>query len=187
MSSTTTKPEIVTGNRSHFLQEPDYRARQAGLAFSKEELYPIIRVTVPRVGTVRAEFSADRYAHSDSVRGETMGTWRIILRDVRNDDDEARHASGVGPATHAAISDACEPLIREYLDSDEYRDSLKRACAFMVRRRIIDNGTTDYGLKGSRELLDHVAPQLDAGDLSRMRQALDALTTAGAFLDTVGK
>lgn len=187
MSSTTTAPEFVTANRSHFTQEPSYKTRAAGLPCDKEELHPIVRVTLPRVGTVRAEFSADRYVHSDSVRGEVMGSWRIILRDIRNDDDEARTASGVGPAARTAASAACEPLILDYLDSDEYRQSLRRALAFMARRRIVENGTTDYGLKGSRDLLDHLSAHIDGGDFSRLSQALDALTTAGAFLDTVGK
>lgn len=183
----TTAPEFVTANRSHFTQEPSYRTRAAGIPCDKEELYPIVRVTMPRVGTVRAEFSADRYVYSGTDNGATMGQWRIVLRNVRNDDDEAREASGIGPVTHGAISAACEPLIVEYLKSDEYRQSLKRALAYMVRRHIIDAGTTDYGLKGSRELLDHLSTHIEGGDFSRMDAALSALATAGAFLDEVGK
>jgi hypothetical protein len=190
MSKTTTAPEFITPNRSHFLQEPSYRSVQAGLPCDKEELHPIIRVTIPRAGTVRAEFSADRYAYTDSSgNAARLGDWRIVLRDVRTNDDETYGAlaPGIGPAARATISELCEPLIRDYLESAEYRDSLKHAAAYMVRRKIIENGTTEYGLKGSRELLDRMSPHLHAGDFERMREAVAALEKAGEALDKIGK
>jgi hypothetical protein len=178
-----TTPEFVNASRSHHL-ELGRTTRTHSEPFTREEVCPILRVTMPRVGTVRAEFSADRYVASYADEGDKLTPWRVILRDVRTDDEAARPASGVGPATRDQIAAVCEPVILTWLESDEYKKSRKRAAAHAVRRSIADNGTPSYGVDRSRETVSRCRAHLDPNVAATLSVAINHLDTAGRLLDS---
>ena len=186
-----TAPEIVQ-TTSHWLTlEGTARARQE--PFSDEKVYPILELELPRVGLVRANFEASRYVASsyDEATNESRPVWtewRIFLRDVRTPDDDrpdlphlGRPASGIGPATNDAISDACLPLIAAWLDSDAYRQSRRKAAAYAVRREI--GAPPSYRIERLRQTLAETNGEIGPMEMDHLRGILDLLGQAADALD----
>jgi hypothetical protein len=141
---------------------------------AKEELYPVLEIELPRVGTVRAQFSVDRYVHSSG-----WSDWRIYAREVTP-------GNGVGDAARAAINEAGKPLILAWLASDEYRHSRARAIAYAVKRGIeYDRPTASYSIDNARKTLATFEHELHVSDVQSFTRALDALDVAAAALDAV--
>lgn len=159
---------FVSPDRSHWLAP----AHASGGELSKEELYPILEVSnVPRVGTVRASFSVDRYRHSSG-----WSDWRIIVRDLEP-------ATGIGPVTREAIREVCYPVIRGWLESGAYTIARRRAAAALVRRIIIDAGPRLYRVESARLELERYRSELAPMEADSLSSALDSLETAAAILE----
>lgn len=188
-TSTTRAPEFVNASRSHWLELRHANAAPtARVPFEKEEVHPIVRVTIPRAGTVRAEFSADRHVASywagDVKQGDRMGDWRVVLRDVRVDSDDPGYpglAPGIGDVARRLIREAAEPLIREWLESADYATSRRKAAARAYRRLLIDDWR--YGADRCRATLEQIAGELAPLELSAMKQATEQLETVRALID----
>ncbi len=158
------------------------------MPFEREELFPTVTVTgVPRVGTVHAELSADRYVASYGDNDYRFGDWRIVLRDVRTPPEEGstygKLAVGVGPATRAKIRETAEPIVAAWLASSAYPRARRKAVAYTIRRAISDAGVKSYRLESVRETLDKVAPELAPLELSALKNALELAAQAAAILD----
>lgn len=188
----TITARIDKPNRSHWLELE--RAGNPSDPFSKEELHPILELDgVPRVGTVRAEFSADRYVAScydeaTDTSAPRWGDWRIILRDVRKPPEGDAYngplASGVGDATRKLIRDAGEPLIREWLESDEYAQSRRTVARHAIVRQLRDAaGRGGYALAGAEQDLQRVRPHLNEQDAEELAAAIELLERAYAIID----
>jgi hypothetical protein len=179
--SIKTTPELVRPAGSHHLSLEQGRAEYG--PFSKEELYPILELEAPRVGFIRAQFSADRYVASNG-----WSEWRIYLRDVRTPDAErpdlphlGRDAAGIGDATRRAISEACEPLIRAWLATDAYKVSRRRAAARAVANKI--GAPAEWAIENGRRLLVAADSSLDPIAVKNLREALEALELARVRVD----
>lgn len=179
------EPILLRPNGSHWLTLENGPRRNAE-PFNSEELYPIVELDVPRVGLVRAKFSASRYVASDATRGAVWTDWHVILRDVDLPDPErpdlphlGKPAPGVGPTTRKAISAAGEPLIRAWLETQEYRRERRKAAAYAMRRELQD----PRALSGARKTLRLVAPHLGPMELSYLSEALHLLEEAAAYLE----
>lgn len=190
----TSDATLATPNGSHSLTPA--QNRNGGIPFEKEELYPVVALTIPRVGAVLAQFSADRYVASfydvtdTSAPGWTE--WRIVLRDVRRapeTDEERRYfgatetPKGIGDVARQTIRDAGEPLVRAWLEGPDYATS-RRAAAAACARRIID-APRDYVIERARADLAKIAGELDPATVDRYNDALDALAEAGRLLEEV--
>lgn len=175
------KTKTVTLDRvgSHWLEAA--RGHQPGEPFSKEELYPDLTVAgVPRVGDVHAHFSVDRYvASSYNERTDTSSPvwidWRIILREVKPEH-------GVGPTARTIIREACEPVIRDWLASEDYAEGRRRAAAHTAARLIRDQGSR-YGYDSARRDLEAMRPAMGDDRANQLAVALNHFDTAAKLLD----
>lgn len=137
----------------------------SGHDVTREECYPELRVTW-RGQEIAVTFSCDRYASS---AGWT--DWRSYVRRTEPDTtDTAR----------SAIREACEPLVRAWLDSDAYRESRQRAFYSMIRAQLRDE---KYNADTPAETLARNAHELSEGQRGVLTSAVDALRT---FLRLVG-
>lgn len=184
MPSVKTKPELVRANGSHWLELGGYSEQQSGEAFKREELYPVLELEVSRAGRVRAQFSCDRYTSSNG----TMGAWRVILREIRTATPDEPYqaggiASGIGPATSREISEACEPIIRAWLESDDYRASRRSAAAAAVVREL--EAPAGYTLQRGRDALERTANELEVAQAGLIRKAIGQLAEAREALESL--
>jgi hypothetical protein len=142
----------------------------------------VLEVDLPRVGTVTVRFSADRYRssrwHNDEPAGEEMGEWRIYAR-------EFDPSNGIGDAARRLANEAGEPLIREWLESADYRAARRQAAAYMLRRFILERGTTTYGVRDSTRALEVHGHELDSKTRADFKRAVAALNKAGELLGGV--
>jgi hypothetical protein len=184
VSAVKTTPELVRPAGSHWL-EP--RRNSGSGPFGREELYPILELELARVGKVRATFAVDRYQHSSG-----WSDWRVVLRDVRTPDPErpelvhlGRDAAGVGPAARKAITEACAPIVRAWLETPAYLGSRRREAARVLARELEapPSWRTDRGrqllaeLRAAGELGPTVAVQLEHA-IDLLDQARDTLEAA---------
>lgn len=179
-------PELIRPAGSHHVELASIRSPEP---FAKEELYPILELQAPRVGLVRATMSADRYVASTET-GDRMGPWRIVLRDVRTPDAErpelphlGREAAGIGPATRDTIQRACEPIVRAWLETDDYAHSRRRAAVRALLRTL--ETPADYTLTQARKNLDAIADELAPGDRDAVGRALEQLEGARQIIDAI--
>lgn len=176
MDVTLTKP-----SRSHYVATEYGR----GGSTSKEEIYPTLVIeNVPRVaGPVEVTFEVSRFVASsyDEKTGESSPVWtdwQIFLRSI---DTNTR---GIGDKTRTAIKEAGRPVILEWLASEEYQTSRRRALFHTLHRIITTQSLTDYNVRNAREELARHAPELEPADAARIGRALDALEVAVAELET---
>lgn len=166
---------ITNPTRSHSLSF-DHRG------IDKEELFPVLEIDLPRVGTVEVRFACDRYRasvwHEDDTRTEEMGAWRIYAR-------EFEPAHGIGDAARRLANEAGVPIIRAWLASPAYKVARQAAAARMLRHFIADRGTTTYGVLDSRRALAAHGAELDAPTRRAFKRAVDALDKAGELLGGV--
>lgn len=155
-------------NGSHHLGT---EGRSAYGPFSKEELYPVVVLELPRVGEVSVQFSADRYVSSSG-----WTEWRIYAR--RFDP-----SSGIGDAGHRAAHEAGVPLIREWLNGPDYPAARQQAAAHAAQRLFYDAGSRGYALETLGEQLAAMRDELSFDDLDRFEKALALLKQAAALLD----
>jgi hypothetical protein len=168
MSITVTVAEIDKVG-SHWLTE------------TKEELFPALTMTLPRVGTVRVQFSVDRYVSSfydeeTDTTEDRWTEWRIYPRVVAP-------SRGVGEVTMREIRLAGEVVICEWLDGDGYRESRKTALAHTVKRAILDERLSRYAIEHGRRALRAAQDELRPADVDRFAEALGHLEQAAALLD----
>lgn len=132
MSAVKTKPVLVSGY-PYLSAGPNRRAEHG--PFDSEESFPRLEMDVSRAGRVLAEFRVDRYVASSGWTDH-----RIVLQAVRPVDEDGprygHNATGVGDKARADIRAACEPVIREWLASDEYAEQHRRAAAAAIIREI---------------------------------------------------
>jgi hypothetical protein len=124
----------------------------SGSEVTREECYPEITATW-RGEEVKITMEANRYVHSSG-----WSEWRVFVH---------RTDPGVTDTARAALREACEPIVREWLDSDEYTASRERAFFWMIRRQVQDErynaGRPVQTLTAHRhELTDDDAAQLEA-------------------------
>lgn len=191
----TSDATLATPNGSHSFTPA--QNHNGGIPFEKEELYPVVALTIPRVGAILAQFSADRYVASVyDERADTSAPgwtdWHIVLRDVRRapvTDEERRYfgatetPKGIGDVARRTIRDAGEPLVRAWLEGPDYATS-RRAAAAACARRIID-APRDYAIDRARKNLAKIAGELDPATVDRYTRALDALAQAGWLLEGI--
>ena len=111
-----------------------------------------------------------------------MGPWRIVLRRIRIDATDtpelytSSEAGGIGEKTRPAVDLAGRELIREWLESDHYNRSRKRAGAAAIVRELKDAaGRGSYAFETVRRYLDAAAPQLDPVDVSAIKTACERI------------
>jgi hypothetical protein len=91
-------------------------------------------------------------------------------------------ASSAAPdTTHKAITEACEPVIRAWLETDEYRRSRRRTVAQAVRREL--EAPASYKLERARKTLDSLAGELGPIEADHLASVLSLLEGAAAGLD----
>jgi hypothetical protein len=145
-----------------------------GGKLAREELFPELEVTgVPRVGTVAVRFACDRY---NSSGGWT--DWRILIREVTPD-------KGVGDTGRKIIREACEPIIRAWLESPAYLETRQRSAAQMLARIIREDN--QYGTDNARAQLARHGAELTPESLEALTSALDSFDTARELLESATK
>jgi len=185
-------PTLVAPAGSHWLAlEQTGRAEQE--PFANEELYPILELTAPRVGLVRATFSVSRYVASNwneatQTSSPVWTDWNIYLRDVRTPDPDmpdayhlGRDAAGVGEATRQAIREACEPIIRGWLGTEAYRASRRKTAAYAVRREL--DAPRSYNLQNTERTLQRLRGELGPMEADHLASMLALLEQAAEGLD----
>lgn len=185
--ATTAKNAELALVRSHYVEFPRDRQPTTALPFEREEAFPVVAVEVPRAGRVRAEFHVDRYVYG-SRETRRMGEWRIVLRDVREDDPENPHTSpqakGIGDAARAAIREACKPLVAAWLDSNAYRTSRRKATSHAYRRELKDAaGRGAYALTQSRQYLAAISSELAPMEFDALSEATNLIGQGLDLLD----
>jgi hypothetical protein len=192
MTSTTQTATMLCPNGSHSL-EIERSARFDSEPFAREEFYPWLEVSIPRAGTVWAQFAADNYVASSydektNKSSPVWNGWRIVLRDVATPGDDpdrpwinGREPGGIGDVARRNIREACEPLIREWLSSDDYQASRQQAVRSAVVREIA--APRQYMIDRARDTLRSVGDAMDNDDREQLARALDLLTEAAATLD----
>ena len=177
MSAPSNPATLERPNGSHWIAT----AHQSGGAISKEELFPVVTLDLPRIGRVRARFEVSRYTFSDGEWSE----WRVILRDLREWSEEEYNGADVNvtDARRECVYSQAEPLIREWLESDAYAEARRRAAAAMVARVVVDGGTKSYGIDNARRELARHRSEIAEVDAERLARALDALDEASRALD----
>jgi hypothetical protein len=192
MTAQTQEATLLVPNGSHSI-EVERSSRYESEPFAREEFYPWLEVTIPRAGTVWAQFAADSYVASsyDAQTNESSpvwSEWRIVLRDVASPGDDpstpwinGREPSGIGDVARRNIREACEPLVREWLESEHYLESRQQAVRNAVVREIA--APRQYMIDRARDTLRSVGDAMDNDDREQLARALDHLTEAAATLD----
>jgi len=164
-----TATELVNPTRSHWIAL-DWNAGE--LDISKEELWPNVRATW-RGQELTAELEASRYRHS-----EGMSEWRVFVRGARNPEGYGLELSDVA---RSKLNDACVPLVREWLESDEYPAARARTFAHTLAREVRDAGTReDYR---AALAIEKFAGELVPEDHENLTRALELRLESYRILD----
>jgi hypothetical protein len=186
-------PELVRPAGSHYLSVESHNPSRE--PFGKEELHPILELEAPRAGLVRASFEVSRSVASywdrdTDTSSDQWGPWRVYLRDVRTPDPKepgvvytGRPAAGIGDATRSAITEACEPIVRAWLETEAYRVSRERAAARAVSQKL--EVPADYRNADGRRLLERTRGDLTPAAAELLGEALAALERARELVDEV--
>lgn len=188
MTVTISSDPVLVAAGSHWL-ELEATSRREQEPFKHEEVYPILELDVPRVGKVRAKFQVSRYVASDATLGPVWTGWNVILREVMLPDEErpdlphlGREAQGIGPATRDAIREACEPIVRGWLDTHAYRESRREAAAYAFCRAV--DAPPSYRLDDARRTLARISEHLDEDQAARFQVGLNKLGEAIKLLES---
>lgn len=136
----------------------------------REECYPSFHATW-RGEPVRFTIQANRYEHSSGI-----SEWRVYCQDAREgryafDREDGTREDGyrgreLTDTARARLREAAEPIVREWLASEEYRREHKRALASMVVREIMER----YG--HARTVLNRYREQMDPADVAAIERLL---------------
>jgi hypothetical protein len=179
---TMARDAVLVGVGSHWIAD-EYGGDPEGI--SKEEVFPRFRATW-RGRDCLVTMRAHRYAASFEGEGTRLTDWRVYATEAREHDENANGCRGdeVSGTAQRALGDLCEPLVRDWLASDAYAVSRRKALAHMVVRHLEDRYT---GVQRAREAMARVelAPAARKGILAvlKAREAYntargDALTSA---------
>lgn len=154
-------------------------SHHVGDDLSREEIYFYFSATW-RSQPVSVEVSADRYVHSSG-----MSDWRVYARAARFYDPERNGGRGE-PTTETArraLSVLCVPIATEWLGSDEYAASFRRALAQMIMRKFRnDHSPARSVAEALATFRSRLAP--DAFEaISETLSAYNAYTAASAKVD----
>jgi hypothetical protein len=106
----------------------------------KEEVFPQLRATW-RGRPVGVTMSADRYAasHHDietNTSTSRLVPWRIYAREAWEINGDDSRGELLTDTARAALGRVCEPLVRDWLNGEEYAASFKASCARMILREL---------------------------------------------------
>jgi hypothetical protein len=121
--------------------------------------------------TVEADVSGDRYTYS----GGEWSPWRFIVQ---------RTSPHVSDTARAAIREAVTPACAAFVEGDEWAPAYRQALARMIARAIRDEGSR-YGVERCRTQLARHADDLDADDLARLTEAIDALARCVELVEAI--
>jgi hypothetical protein len=163
----------LTGHGSHWVAD-EYRGADG---ISKEEVFPRFSAKW-RGRDVHGTISADRYSAGMDSGSQQLTDWRIYVREAWELDESKSGGRGaeLSGTARAALRELLEPMVRDWLRGDEYRDSFRRALAHTVLRRLRDDSRyRDAGGEALATFRGRMAPE--------HVQALEAAIAAhGAYL-----
>ena len=143
----------------------------------KEECFGYFSATW-RGEPCRVEVSADRYRHSSG-----LSEWRVYARAAYSGEDRNRHgadrlaARELTDTARHRLGELCVPIMREWLDSDDYGASRRQAFVRMFKRQASD--LSIYAERPSDRLTSLVTKYADEISLKEF----DALLEAGYRFD----
>jgi hypothetical protein len=164
--ATKQPPTMRAGNISHAIVfGPNARE-----SFDREELYPTYNATW-RGRPVVVQVRADRYTHSSG-----LSDWRVYVNDAREatPGDERGRGPELSGRAREVLGDELRPIVREWLASEEYAASRRKAFARAIGNGLYELRPWENATRGVRHHLALFAGELDAADLDRLTRACDA-------------
>lgn len=150
----------LVGVKFHTTEWDPTRASTVG--FGNESL--IAELTATWNGKpVSFDMRATRYVPSDNRWTE----WRVYVDD--------RRGSGFTERAAQALGEAGEPLVRRFLESDDFAVSRRKALAYMVKGLVQEDARYGASTVRSTEAMLRVGAELDHNDMIALSDAVDAL------------
>lgn len=159
--SKATIETTMTGARSHSVKlgGPTDETSMSGI--DREEVFPTFATDWRGVAVV-VQMNANRYRHSSGV-----SEWRIhVERGIEGTDPYGR-GKAISDTARSRLTDRLEPLVLEWLESDDYRQSKRAAVVHALARELAER---TYVQPASARAWEY-AGRLASGEMTREQWA----------------
>lgn len=145
----------------------------------REEVFPTF-ATEWRGAPVVVQMSADRYRYS----GAGVSEWRIYVANAIEGTDPYGRGKALTPTAKSRLRDQLEPLVVEWLGSDEYRASRRSAVVRALSRELAERTYCDPPSQRAREHAARLcADQMSTAQWTAFAAACEAKDAAAAALE----
>lgn len=158
-----------------------------GYRFRDEQFYPHV-LAEWRGKAVKAEMEARRYASSDGI----VGPWQVFVRRATerregDDLDGFWYGPEVSDTACSRLREVCAPVVLEWLESDAYAPSRRRAFAFAIRAQLREDAGGIYGTaaRDTLELLHRFGDELGRTDYVTLNRGCELVAALAEVLNAV--